>query len=293
MPDYTFAKADKDLFAVYQTIYSQADIEMWFSWEARLNDTKGCRDCFFLCRGDDKLGGVVISDGTVRNAFLVPPFDDHRLFWQLVIEKMKLITKKAEIVFNGVLESELEVLQGIGVRKWRPRQIMCRPTDVLPYTLPAGFALETPTQADIPALAKVAYTVNLGTISEEMFGSESLREVKKEVKKSFAYFAETGTMDQCSLIRSAEKKIVGGCVAGIYPKMPHRFAFIADVFVLPEYRGRGLAGAMIKHAITMAHPKTPLMKLHVLVENPAANLYHKLGFVPGPVFTDMKYSVKG
>ena len=34
------------------------------------------------------------------------------------------------------------------------------------------------------------------------------------------------------------------------------------------------------------------MKLHVLVENPAAGLYHKLGFVAGPVFTDMKYSVK-
>ena len=292
MSDYTFAKADNDLFAVYQTIYSQADIEMWFSWEHRLNDTKGCKDCFFLCRGDDKLGGAVISGGAVRNAFLVPPFDDHSLFWRLVIEKAKSLTKKAEIICNGVLAGEVETLRSLGVRVWRPRQIMCRPTDVLPYSLPAGFTLEAPTQADIPEIAKVAYTVNLGSISEEMFGRESLRDVKKEVKKSFAYFAETGTMEQCSVIRGAENKIVGGCVAGVYPKMPHRFAFIADVFVLPEFRGQGLAGAMLRHALTMAHPKTPLMKLHVLVDNPAANLYHKLGFIPGPVFTDMKYSRK-
>jgi len=294
MPEYTFEKADKDLFAVYQTIYSQADVEMWFSWEARLNDTKDCGDCYFLCQNGEKRGGAVISGGTVMYAFLVPPFDDHRLFWQLVIEKAKSLTKKAEIACNGVLESEVEVLESMGVRKWRPRQIMCRPTDVLPYTLPAGFTLEIPTLADISEMARVAYTVNLGTISEEMFGSESLRDVKKEIKKSFAYFTETGAMDQCSVIRgSDENKIVGGCVAGIYPKMPHGFAFIADVFVLPEVRGQGLAAAMLKHAITMAHPKTPLMKLHVLVDNPAVNLYHRLGFVPGPVFTDMKYSVKG
>ena len=40
MMNYYFEKADKDLFATYQTIYSQADIEMWYDWNARLNDTK-------------------------------------------------------------------------------------------------------------------------------------------------------------------------------------------------------------------------------------------------------------
>jgi len=289
MPDYTFEKAGKDLFAAYQTIYSQADIEMWFSWKDRLNDTKWTDDCWFLCSGGEKLGGAVISTGLVMYAFLVPPFCDHHLFWQLALKK----AKKAEIELKGVLESEVPILQELGGRVWRPRQIMCRPTDVLPYTLPEGFTLEMPAQADVPEIAKVSLEAFTGTISYEMFGSGSLRDIKKDLKRNFAFYAETGTLDQSSVIRDANRRVVGACDAGINPKMPNLFAGIADVFVLPEHRGRGLAGAMIKHAITMAHPKTPLMKLHVLVENPAAALYHRLGFVPGPVFTDMKYSVKG
>jgi len=289
MPDYTFEKAGKDLFAVYQTIYSQADIEMWFSWEHRLNDTKGSNDCWFLCRGNEKLGGAVISRGLVMYAFLVPPFCDHHLFWQLALKR----AKKAEIELRGVLESEVGILESLGARKWRPRQIMCRPTDVLPYTLPEGFTLEIPTEDDIPEIAEVSLAAFTGTISYEMFGSGNLRDIKKDLKRNFAFYTETGTLDQSSVVRDVNRRIVGVCDAGINPKMPLLFAGIADVFVLPEYRGQGLAGAMIKHAITQAHPKTPVMKLHVLTENPAASLYHKLGFVPGPVFTDMKYNVKG
>ena len=73
--------------------------------------------------------------------------------------------------------------------------------------------------------------------------------------------------------------------------MPNLFAGIDDVYVLPEYRGRGIGEALVKHSITMAYPKTPVMKLHVLVNNPAASLYHKLGFIAGPMFTDMKYAI--
>lgn len=38
---YTLQKADGRLFAVYQTIYSEADKDMWYDWDRRLNDTLG------------------------------------------------------------------------------------------------------------------------------------------------------------------------------------------------------------------------------------------------------------
>ena len=84
--DYEFQKADKDLFAVYQTIYSGADIEMWFSWKDRLNDTKWSDDCYFLTCSGEKIGGAIISKGLVMYAFLVPPFCDRYLFWKLVVK---------------------------------------------------------------------------------------------------------------------------------------------------------------------------------------------------------------
>jgi hypothetical protein len=39
MKEYSIIKADKDLFAVYQTIYSNADTELSYDWYSRLNDT--------------------------------------------------------------------------------------------------------------------------------------------------------------------------------------------------------------------------------------------------------------
>jgi GNAT superfamily N-acetyltransferase len=63
------------------------------------------------------------------------------------------------------------------------------------------------------------------------------------------------------------------------------------MFVLPEHRGKGLAEAMLRYSITAAHKDTLAFKLHVLIGNPAEQLYLKTGFVPGPSFTIMKYKV--
>ena len=87
----------------------------------------------------------------------------------------------------------------------------------------------------------------------------------------------------------AAGQIVGACIAGINPKMVNRFSFIDDLFILPDFRRKGLAEAMLRHTISAAHKDTPAIKLHVLIGNPAESLYRKLGFVPGPSFTDMKF----
>lgn len=36
---FTVEQADKDLFAIYNLMYTGADYDMWFDWEKRLQDT--------------------------------------------------------------------------------------------------------------------------------------------------------------------------------------------------------------------------------------------------------------
>ena len=111
-------------------------------------------------------------------------------------------------------------------------------------------------EADIPAIAEVTCRAFAGTISEDLFGRESLRETKKGLKVNFALYAGTGSLDLCSVARKiGDNQIIGACVAGISPRMPNLFAFIVDVFVLPEYRGRGLGEAMLRRAIAAAPRK--------------------------------------
>lgn len=58
------------------------------------------------------------------------------------------------------------------------------------------------------------------------------------------------------------------------------FAWIADVFVLPEHGGRGLARAMVSHLHD--HPELAGVRRFLLVTRDAEGVYDKLGYgVPG------------
>lgn len=56
------------------------------------------------------------------------------------------------------------------------------------------------------------------------------------------------------------------------------YAYIADVFVLPEYRGRGISKAIM--AAINAHPELQGLRRWSLVTRDAHGLYEQFGFTP-------------
>lgn len=56
------------------------------------------------------------------------------------------------------------------------------------------------------------------------------------------------------------------------------FAYLADVFVLPKYRGQGLAKWLME--CIMAHPELRGLRRWLLVTRDAHGLYQKSGFTP-------------
>ena len=55
-------------------------------------------------------------------------------------------------------------------------------------------------------------------------------------------------------------------------------AFLADVFVLPEYRGRGLSKWLMECVIS--HPELQGLRRWILATRDAHGLYEKFGFTP-------------
>jgi GNAT superfamily N-acetyltransferase len=55
-------------------------------------------------------------------------------------------------------------------------------------------------------------------------------------------------------------------------------AYLADVFVLPEYRGRGLGKWLVE--CVLAHPELKGLRRWVLVTRDAHELYRRVGFQP-------------
>jgi GNAT superfamily N-acetyltransferase len=56
------------------------------------------------------------------------------------------------------------------------------------------------------------------------------------------------------------------------------FAYLADVFVLPEVRGQGVSKALM--AAVMAHPDTQKLRRFALATSDAHALYAQFGFTP-------------
>jgi predicted GNAT family acetyltransferase len=54
------------------------------------------------------------------------------------------------------------------------------------------------------------------------------------------------------------------------------FGYVADVFVLPEYRGKGYAAELLK--AMLHHPDIKNLQLTMLATRDAHGLYEKLGF---------------
>jgi GNAT superfamily N-acetyltransferase len=56
------------------------------------------------------------------------------------------------------------------------------------------------------------------------------------------------------------------------------FAYIGDVFVIEEYRGRGLSKWLLE--VIGAHPELQGLRRWILLTRDAHGLYEKVGFAP-------------
>lgn len=63
------------------------------------------------------------------------------------------------------------------------------------------------------------------------------------------------------------------------------FGYLADVFVIPEYRGRGISKGLM--AAILEHPDVSRLKLFLLRTRDAHGLYEQFGFTPIPDPEDM------
>lgn len=54
---------------------------------------------------------------------------------------------------------------------------------------------------------------------------------------------------------------------------------LVDVSLLPEFRNRGIGGALLRDLLDRAASENRCVSLHVLPSNPAIHLYWRLGFV--------------
>ena len=171
---------------------------------------------------------------------------------------------------------------------------MCRPTESFELRRDEQFTYHVPDiEKDLDEMADViakGYKDGIDYLmAPESSETDNIQEARDDLRFFLEGYAVTGTLHHSILIREkSTNKLVALCVAGIHPNEDRpRFAFIADITVLTEFRGKGLAKFMVQNALTNASKTCDVMMLCVTVGNNAEGLYRWLGFWGGPRFTNM------
>lgn len=274
------AQTNDDLFAVYQTMYSNADTNMSYDWNCRLRDTKWAKDqCYFLVLDGKKIGGAIIMEDSIRFPFLIPPYCDRVQFWTYLL---KLAPRK---YLRGMLDEDVAVLPMFNYKAAEPFMALCRPSDIVETSLPEGFICRPfDAQADVTTFGKIMEESHrygfLGSdgMTPEDYTADAIRVLGIYALRSFSIAIE----------EKATGQMVGACLAGIGDNFVLGFAEVADICVLPQYRNRGFAKHMLGHIITQSYGVAPFVKIWVNTGNPSEYLYRQMGFIPGPRFTKME-----
>lgn len=94
------------------------------------------------------------------------------------------------------------------------------------------------------------------------------------------------------LLTDASDRRVGHLALALGPPALH----LIDIALSPAARGAGAGGALLRGLIDDAQSQAWDVELHVLINNPAARLYSRLGFVPvaeSPPYRAMRWRHSG
>lgn len=280
---FSLTKAEKEQFAIFQTMYSNADYNMWYDWERRLQDTKWTDECYFVLLDGKKIGGYIVTTDTICFPFLILPYDSREEFWDFVVK----FNLKSQI--KGANEQDAEVLQKLGYRIISRNRVMCRPTELMRVELRSKFNEMSISEYDVTGadtlLGHLIVDGYQGSICNDIFGEATVESAITDMRAVLAIYRGT---DYSKVITDSSGKPVALCLAGSGEDYIHHYAEIADICVLPRYRGKGLARFLISDVISNAYGKSPYVKLLVQEGNSAEILYKMMGFISGPCFVNME-----
>lgn len=131
------------------------------------------------------------------------------------------------------------------------------------------------TAADRPFLEKVY----AATRSEEL-AATGWDEAQKAAFCQMQFEAQDAHYREHYPTASFSVVVSGGRDAGrLYVDRWEREIRIMDIALLPEHRGQGTGGALLKKLQDEATATARILSIHVERFNPALRLYHRLGFV--------------
>lgn len=288
---FMLKKADKFEFGIHETIYSNVDLELSFSWKKQTIDKIDYNNHFWIFKDDKRIGGVHISPNLMGDFFIEVPYTIDRFIVISTLNDALLqwADDDSKIRIYGVIPEDVEHFNKLGYRIKCERRVMIRPTEIFDdIHWSNDFITKIPTISDAPQIGKLFFESYSGGIDYEVFGQQSLEDATINAEKILNIYKSNNILDGSTLVFDKNtNELIAACIAGISGYCDNDFSEIGEIAVKPSYVRLGIASNMIRQALTNLKKISPATILCVTIGNPAEELYHKMGFFSGVKFTDM------
>lgn len=289
---FILKKADKFEFGIHETIYSNADLELSFSWKKRTQDKTDNENLFWIYKYDKRVGGVHISPNLMGSLFMEVPYIDERFTVISALNEALLQWRRndeSKIKIYGVIPDNIKYFSKLGYSISHSRRVMIRPTEIFhEIACKEEVIIKTPSISDAPQIGKLFLESYSGGIDYKVFGQPSLDEAIKDVERLLNIYKNNNVLDGSTLVFDKNtNELIAACIAGVSGFCDNDFSEIGEIAVKPSYRRMGLGAMMIKRALSNLKKISPATILCVTMGNSAEGLYSKLGFFSGVEFTNM------
>jgi GNAT superfamily N-acetyltransferase len=277
-------RAENPEFTKFWVVYRNVNEDFAQSFKETQQELTGVPFCFWIMSEKYRIGGAVLLPNGIGDFFLIPPADDAQKILALVMPLLETWSDDQKLIGAQAIQPQyLEAFQSVGFVLEESRFWMIRPTEKIKMEPPNNWSLQVLTvgkSEEIAQLLKSAFSGGVG-----QYGARDYEAHLSSVEQYFESFEEKSVCGQASTI-SIDKEsgqVLGVCMVEIHKGLPS----IRFVAVAPNFQGQGIAKNLINHAINTLEPKYDWVKLAVSVENPAVNVYRKLGFVPSDTLSQL------
>ncbi|WP_440896384.1 GNAT family N-acetyltransferase [Amphibacillus sp. Q70] len=282
--EMTLERASNKEFAKHLAIYHE-NICFRETWKKRIRAVDDSEYCFWVFKGNNRIGGVVFKKNAFMSLFTIPPFIDENLLLEKIVKLFMDHAAKGEVINAfGILPSQAEHLLKLGFIPLKTRRCMIRPTERFAHIQWDEYMkISRPNSQYIDDISKLFFE------NYDNLGFDGLNTLDEQLKSVTKYFrdndSDTLLNEASSIVFDSSDEVIAACLISSWEGMP----LVYDVAVSSEYRRKGLATKMLKHALHTLREKYDFLRLFVYVGNPAESVYDKLGFFPGIKTTNFYY----
>ena len=203
-------------------------------------------------KGQRPIGRIIFSDGCVNGPFLIPPFCDPLEFFSAALE-LAPSSKKGALSLERIRDIYTAALEQLGEIMRCGERRMLRPTAHCEVQLDGDFFFTPVRPTELMPMAKTVHEAHVHGYTAKKVGAPDFQEIMAAVDRRLHAFSQTDTLHYGTVVKERRTNALAGiCPAGIYPDSPNDFSTIHQVSVLPAYRRRWLARAMVCKAIQAA-----------------------------------------